>query len=134
MRRLKTIYAICGGELPQNTTGKKDDFQTKKSVLIAQLHNFDKVGATLRRRCSLSLTTETLEQRVPFFPWLRLPHYFLDTLYTHSLYCYRTVGTKALYHPFRELIPLALGTAAPRSSSRLAIRAGYPRTAGISLD
>ena len=44
LRRLKTIYAICGGELPSTGGGKKDDFHTKKSVLIAQLHNFDKVS------------------------------------------------------------------------------------------
>lgn len=42
MRRLKTIYAITGGQIEGN--GKqKDDFNTKKSVLIAQLHNFDKL-------------------------------------------------------------------------------------------
>lgn len=43
MRRLKTIYAITGGEVPATTTGKKDDFNAKKSVIIAQLHNFDQL-------------------------------------------------------------------------------------------
>jgi hypothetical protein len=62
MRRLKTIYAITGGEVPATTTGKKDDFNAKKSVIIAQLHNFDQVrrsivtlcGAGAVRRCPCS--------------------------------------------------------------------------------
>ena len=41
LRRVKTIYAICGGDVPAVGPGKKDDFQAKKSILIAQLHNFD---------------------------------------------------------------------------------------------
>ena len=43
MRRLKTIYAITGGEVPKTANGKKDGFNEKKSVLISQLSNFDKV-------------------------------------------------------------------------------------------
>ena len=43
LRRLKTIYAITGGEVPKTSAGKKDDFNAKKSLLIAQLHNFDKL-------------------------------------------------------------------------------------------
>jgi len=43
MRRLKTIYAITGGEVPKNANGKKDGFNEKKSSLIMQLSNFDKV-------------------------------------------------------------------------------------------
>lgn len=43
MRRLKTIYAITGGEVPVAKGGKKDDFNVKKSILIAKLHNFDKL-------------------------------------------------------------------------------------------
>ena len=43
MRRLKTIYAITGGEVPKSTPGKKDGFNEKKSILIAQLANFDKL-------------------------------------------------------------------------------------------
>lgn len=45
MRRLKTIYAITGGELPSGN-GKKEDFNSKKSMLIAQLHNFDQLIET----------------------------------------------------------------------------------------
>jgi hypothetical protein len=55
MRRLTTIYAITGGELPQ--AGKqKEDFNFKKSVLIAQLHNFEKVHQrrVMQRRPRLS--------------------------------------------------------------------------------
>lgn len=43
LRRLKTIYAITGGEVPKTGAGKRDDFHTKKSILLAQLHNFDKL-------------------------------------------------------------------------------------------
>ena len=43
MRRLKTIYAITGGEVPKTIPGKKDGFNEKKSMLIAQLANFDKL-------------------------------------------------------------------------------------------
>ena len=43
MRRLKTIYAITGGEVPKTVPGKKDGFNEKKSMLIAQLSNFDKL-------------------------------------------------------------------------------------------
>lgn len=43
MRRLKTIYAITGGEVPVAKGDKKDDFNVKKSILIAKLHNFDKL-------------------------------------------------------------------------------------------
>lgn len=43
MRRLKTIYAITGGEVPKTIPGKKDGFNEKKSMLIAQLSNFDKL-------------------------------------------------------------------------------------------
>lgn len=43
IRRLKTIYAITGGELPAGENAKKNDFNTKKSILIAQLHNFEQV-------------------------------------------------------------------------------------------
>lgn len=42
MRRLKTIYAITGGQV-ENNGKQKDDFNSKKSALIQQLHNFDKL-------------------------------------------------------------------------------------------
>jgi len=42
MRRLKTIYAITGGQV-ETGPGKKNDFNAKKSVLIAQMDNFDKL-------------------------------------------------------------------------------------------
>jgi hypothetical protein len=48
MRRLKTIYAITGGEVPKTANGKKDGFNEKKSVLISQLSNFDKVRGRAR--------------------------------------------------------------------------------------
>ena len=51
MRRLKTIYAITGGEVPKSAGGKMG-FNEKKSVLIAQLSNFDKVR--LLRGCDAS--------------------------------------------------------------------------------
>jgi hypothetical protein len=41
MRRLKTIYAITGGEVVNEK--QKNDFNAKKSALISQLHNFDKL-------------------------------------------------------------------------------------------
>jgi chromosome segregation ATPase len=53
LRRVKTIYAICGGEVPQQTAGKKDDFTAKKSILIAQLHNFDAL-CDARDNCGLA--------------------------------------------------------------------------------
>jgi hypothetical protein len=43
MRRLKTIYAITGGAVDPNTAKGKNDFNAKKSVLIASLENFDKL-------------------------------------------------------------------------------------------
>jgi hypothetical protein len=52
LRRVKTIYAICGGEVPAVGGGKKDDFHAKKSVLIAQLHNFDQL-VQARDTCGL---------------------------------------------------------------------------------
>ena len=42
LRRLKTIYALTGGEVAA-ASGKKDDFFAKKSVLIAQMDQFDKL-------------------------------------------------------------------------------------------
>jgi hypothetical protein len=48
---LKTIYAITGGEIPNEKGAKKDDFNAKKSMLIAQIHNFDEVSA--RRACQI---------------------------------------------------------------------------------
>jgi SYP7 family syntaxin len=42
LRRLKTIYALTGGEVAA-AGGKKDDFFAKKSVLIAQMDQFDKL-------------------------------------------------------------------------------------------
>lgn len=44
LQRLKTIYAITGGEVANEKGGKKDDFNAKKSMLIAQIHNFEEVG------------------------------------------------------------------------------------------
>jgi hypothetical protein len=43
MRRLKTIYAITGGAVDPNAGKGKNDFNAKKSVLIASLENFDKL-------------------------------------------------------------------------------------------
>jgi len=42
LRRLKTIYAITGGKVEQGAAGKAD-FNSKKSILITQLHEFDNV-------------------------------------------------------------------------------------------
>lgn len=42
LRRLKTIYAITGGA-PEAPGKEKNDFNAKKSALIAQLHAFDKL-------------------------------------------------------------------------------------------
>lgn len=52
LRRVKTIYAICGGDVPAVGPGKKDDFQAKKSILIGQLHNFDQL-VQARDTCGL---------------------------------------------------------------------------------
>lgn len=42
--------------MPKTTAGKKDDFNTKKSILIAQLHNFDKL---IDSRDHAGLSTES---------------------------------------------------------------------------
>ena len=42
LRRLKTIYAITGGEVAAGPAGKVD-FNAKKSMLIAQMDQFDKL-------------------------------------------------------------------------------------------
>ncbi len=53
LRRLKTIYAITGGEIPNEKGGKKDDFNAKKSMLIAQIHNFDEVRTPMLLECGM---------------------------------------------------------------------------------
>jgi hypothetical protein len=45
VQRVKAVYAIVGGESAKVAKGKKlNDFDMKKSVFIAHLHNVDKVG------------------------------------------------------------------------------------------
>jgi hypothetical protein len=43
LRRLKTIFAITGGEVPKEKGSKQDAFNEKKSMLIHALQNFDKL-------------------------------------------------------------------------------------------
>lgn len=43
LKRLKTIYAITGGDVPKVKSGKQDPFNEKKSILIHQIQSFDKV-------------------------------------------------------------------------------------------
>lgn len=66
MRRLKTIYAITGGEVPKTANGKKDGFNEKKSVLISQLSNFDKVrGCRALEHAPRSRATAALTRPAP---------------------------------------------------------------------
>ena len=55
MRRLKTIYAITGGEPPKGG-GKKDSFNEKKSVLIASIAQF---GQLVDSRDHSGLSTDS---------------------------------------------------------------------------
>jgi hypothetical protein len=43
LRRLKTIFAITGGEVPKSSGGKQDAFNEKKSLLIHALQSFDRL-------------------------------------------------------------------------------------------
>jgi hypothetical protein len=43
MRRLQTICAITGGEVPKPTSNSVDDFNDKKSMIIAQILNVDQL-------------------------------------------------------------------------------------------
>ena len=43
LRRLKTIFAITGGEVPKEKGGKQDAFNEKKSMLIHALQSFDRL-------------------------------------------------------------------------------------------
>ena len=44
MNRVKTIYAMCGGDVPKVDKKKMLEFDYKKSVVIAHMNNIDQVN------------------------------------------------------------------------------------------
>ncbi len=84
MRRLKTIYAITGGEVPK-AGGKKDSFNEKKSILIASIAQF---GQLVDSRDHSGLSPDSrdyIRLKVTINSELqKLEHMVLDLAETHK--------------------------------------------------